>query len=649
MNKKLILILLVGLVLVAGFTFVYAKHISKEATPFKAKAVRGETRAVEEPTVPMVERVRTGTLYEKPKSQADLAEAVMKSGRSYITPENQMKADFDVEVSKIATPDGIIDEWSLTECVIIVHNEPCCFWQPWPDYFDQFMNCVGTAEYWQLQDPQHHPSSACGYPVYPFEVSGVRFFIGTPAPCSLLVEFAVTWDYGSIYWGFPFPYYPAPDWSSGPLTIYLPEAGTYYVRGLIEPCTRPCYHVPFFARFWLLNSDDFQDGAEPVYCPDARYPFWITGVYDQGSVRNQGYYYSDAYGGYYDIVDIKGGNMRVYAEGFTRDQNLCELESLWYHKASFGEWECTEPVEAHLESCIVEITGDPPETTWGSWRLVTPVTYGYAPDGMPDFNQAEPNFCGPAALSNCLWWCFAGGFPWYTIYNWYGAWDPSIPPIMMNELAACMNTDASGTDVYDMQQCIHDLNVTYGFWLTETTIPQPTFEDIEYQVRLSQDVILLLGYWYAELVDSVPILGPRTGVFDYELGLQPPPPPDSSVQWHRIYPPESYCEGWHQDGFIDNGDGILSHCDTLIMSLKPEREIQKRWHIEEVTRTLLLKPQPIDTFHVEEDGFYMEFVTPSDLAPFDTFYWEPVVAETSSYWHVIRPPKRTLRYGISPA
>jgi hypothetical protein len=227
-------------------------------------------------------------------------------------------------------------------------------------------------------------------------------------------------------------------------------------------------------------------------------------VYDQGSVRNEGYYYSDAYGGYYDIVDIKGGNMRVRATGFTRDQNECELESLWYHKASFGEWECTEPVEAHLESCVVSVdtTVSPPETTWGSWRLVYPVNYGYAPDGMPDFSQfvpgGPPTLCGPTALANCLWWCFAGGFPWYTINNWYGAWDPSIPPIMINELAGYALTDITGpgTDVYDLQAVIDTLNAKYGFWLTETTIVQPSFEDIEYQIRISQDVILLLGFWY---------------------------------------------------------------------------------------------------------------------------------------------------------
>ena len=109
----------------------------------------------------------------------------------------------------------------------------------------------------------------CGYPIYPFQPNGVQFFIHSPAPCSLDVEFAVTWDYGSIYWGYPFPYYQTPDWSSGPVTVYLPEAGSYYVTGLIPELDRPCYHVPFFAKFSLFNSDDFTEGQIQERChPD---------------------------------------------------------------------------------------------------------------------------------------------------------------------------------------------------------------------------------------------------------------------------------------------------------------------------------------------------------------------------------------------
>jgi hypothetical protein len=523
MNKKLLIIFLVGLILVAGFTFVYAKHINKEATPIKAKAFRGAPR-VEEPAIPMKQRIRTGTLSEKPKNLEDLKAAATKAGKPYAAPEEQMKADYsDVEVVKMVTPEGILDEGSLTACRIYIHNLPCCYYQPWPTYFDQYMNCVGAVEYWQYQDAQKYPAnSLCGYPVYPFQVTAVGMQIYTVAPCSLQMEFAVTWDYGSIYMGFPFPFYPAPDWTSGTIWVYLTEAGQWFIN--IPVTDGPCYHVPFFARTQIFNTDDFRDGPNPVYCPTSKYEFWITGIYDQGSVRNEGYYYSDAYGGYYDIVDIKGGNMRIRASGLTRDQNECELESLWYHKASFGEWECREPVRPDLELCIVEITGDPPETTWGSEYLVEPVDYGYAPDGMPDFHQVNPAWCGPAALANCLWWCFAGGFPWYAVSNWYGGvWDPTIPPQMIAELAACMSTSPYGTNVYDLEQCILNLNETYGFWLTETTIVQPDFEDIEYQIRLSQDVILLLGYWY------------------FDEGLQ---------QWYRLGGHYVTCSGVNWEFFL---------------------------------------------------------------------------------------------------
>jgi hypothetical protein len=477
MKKTLLFILLACLVLAVSLTLVYAKHINKESEKLKVIS-RAKIERVE-PAVPMAKRIRSGTLTDtdKPRTVDDLKIAMEIAGKMYTPPEEQLKSDYsDVEVIKIATPAGILEEWSLTECAIWVHNYPWGYWCPWPDYFDQYMNCVGTAEYWQLQNPQHWPEiSQCGYPIYPIQPTCVQFFIMTPAPCSLEVEFAVTWDYGSIYWGYPFPYYQSLDWSSGPVTIYLPEASIYYVTGLIDSLERPCYHVPFFARFRLLNSDDFQDGPDPVRCgPDTtRYPFWLTGTYDVVGVHNQGYYANDLIGGYYDIADIRGGNMRLFTQVLTRDQNECELESLWHHKAAY--FDTTEQGE-----------------------IAT-----YAPNGMPDFPQIEPYYCGPTALANCLWWCFSGGFYWYYITNWYEAWDPAFAAIMISELAYCMNTDSTGTNFFDIQQCIIDVNDTYGFFLAETTMIQPHFEDIEYQIRLSQNVILLLGFWYLDENDSL--------------------------------------------------------------------------------------------------------------------------------------------------
>ncbi len=487
MNKKLLLILLAGLILVGGFTLLYAKQINKEATPSKI-IPRGQDKLAETPTV--AKREIPSSYYSD----------VITRSYSGISPEDLQVKLADVEGTiKYANQYGTQEEAPLTECLIDPNLDPCCYYQPWPDYFDDRLNCCGSyVEYFVRQDPQLNADiSACGYPIYPFEVSGIYLRMNVPAPCSLLIAVAA---YG--YW-----------WSPSEGTwVYLDEAGQFLVGLEIPEEERPCVHGPFLAWWQLLNSDDFTEGPDPERCgPDTtRYGWWITTYFDQAppiSGFHDGYYRSEIKGPelpyVYSITDVYGGCVVLRAEGFTRDQNECDLRDAWYHKASFGEWECREPVREDLELCIVDITGDPPETTWGSYYLVEPVDYGYAPDGIPDFNQAEPNWCGPAALSNCLWWCFAGGFPWYSISNWYGGWDPTIPPAMIAELAACMNTGPEGTDVYDMQQCILDLIEAHGFWITENTIVQPTYEDIEYQVRRSQDVILLLGFWYFDEVEEI--------------------------------------------------------------------------------------------------------------------------------------------------
>jgi len=473
MNKKLVLVILAGLVFLVGFSLVYARHISKETRPTKPHSRTG-VQPVE--TTPVLkQRIRTGTIQEKPKTLDDLKTALERVGKTYTPPVEPTETEpVDVGVTKIATPAGILDERSLTECLIwplFGHVTPVI------GYFDQYMNCCGRLEIWIHQDAQLYPgASQCGYPIYPFEVSAVEFCIYTPDSCTLECEFAVTWDYGSIYWGYPFPYYEVPDWSSGQVNIEI-QRGANWLHVDVPAEERPCYHVPFFAMFSLLNSDDFTEGPDPVRCgPDTtRYDFWIQSIkIDAFQSEQRGYYYNDLIGGYYDLKDIWGRIHAVCASGFTRDQNECELESLWHHKAAY--FDTTEEGEINA----------------------------YAPDGIPDFNQYDTAFanggvayCGPTALANCLWWCFSGGFLWYSIHNWYEAWDPSVPLQMIQELAVCMNTDpAYGTDVYDLQQCINDLNDTPVFSLTESTIFQPTFDEIEYQLRLSQDVILLIGFWY---------------------------------------------------------------------------------------------------------------------------------------------------------
>jgi len=475
MNKKFILVILAGLVLLAEFTFVYAKHINKEAKPSKI-VPRGEVKPSERKSV-LRERIRTGTIQERPKTLEDLKVALEKIGKTYTPPPESIEIEVhELEVDRIATPQGLLDERPLTECWIWSLQG---YGYPWPWFLgsDPHLNCVGSAEIWLLQDAQLRPwDSNCGYPIYPFAVSGVWFIIITPAACTLECEFAVTWDYGTPNWGYSFPYLTEPDWSSGPVEIILPEPGNYWVHADIPQEERPCYHVPFFAMFSLLNTDDFSESPNPVRCgPDTtRYDFWITTIYDISAREHYGYYYNDLIGGYYDLNDLLGGICALSAGGYTRHQNQCQLESLWHHKS------------AHFDTAE---TGE---------------VIAYAPDGMPDFNQYDTAFanggaafCGPTALADFLWWSFSGGFPWYAIHNWYEAWDPSVPLQLIQELADCMNTDpAYGTNVYDLQQCIDLLNDAYVLFLMQSVIYQPSFNDIEYQVRLSRDVILLIGFWY---------------------------------------------------------------------------------------------------------------------------------------------------------
>lgn len=120
MKKTLLLILLACLFLSAGLTLVYAKHINKEVKKLKIIA-RGKIERVE-PAVPLAERIRTGTLpdTDKPRTVEDLKTALEKAGKIYTPPEEQPKSDYsDLEVTKIVTPAGILNEGFLTQCRIV--------------------------------------------------------------------------------------------------------------------------------------------------------------------------------------------------------------------------------------------------------------------------------------------------------------------------------------------------------------------------------------------------------------------------------------------------------------------------------------------------------------------------------------------------
>ncbi len=122
----------------------------------------------------------------------------------------------------------------------------------------------------------------------------------------------------------------------------------------------------------------------------------------------------------------------------------------------------------------------------GAWYWKPDTTH--APSGMPDFDQNQDqwqSYCGPAAVANCLWW--------------YDAVPKDMtPPELVELLAEYFHTDPdSGTYVDSMQIGLDQYFNDYSeFNLQEYTFWKPDFHEMEESLKVCQDIILLLGFWY---------------------------------------------------------------------------------------------------------------------------------------------------------
>jgi len=110
----------------------------------------------------------------------------------------------------------------------------------------------------------------------------------------------------------------------------------------------------------------------------------------------------------------------------------------------------------------------------------------HAPSGMPDFDQNQDewqSYCAPTAVANCLWW--------------YDAVPPGMtPPQLIELLAEYFKTDASGTDIDTLQKYLDQYFNDYGFALQESTYWMPDFHEMEESLKVCQDIILVLGFWW---------------------------------------------------------------------------------------------------------------------------------------------------------
>jgi hypothetical protein len=169
---------------------------------------------------------------------------------------------------------------------------------------------------------------------------------------------------------------------------------------------------------------------------------------------------------------------------------------LWFGQPSWIEWfdyyGLPDPPKGWVLLEIHGLCGEH-QTDCGEWYFKPdrPDQDHPAPSGMPDFDQYQfgpPDsqaMCGPTAVANCLWWFDAVPV---TVDD---------PGEFIRILSDYFNTDpAVGTDVNDIQLGLDAYFEDYEFDLYEMTYWEPDFHEMEDSLKVSQDIILLLGFWW---------------------------------------------------------------------------------------------------------------------------------------------------------
>jgi hypothetical protein len=145
------------------------------------------------------------------------------------------------------------------------------------------------------------------------------------------------------------------------------------------------------------------------------------------------------------------------------------------------------------------------------------------------------------------------------------------------------------------------------------------------------------------------IVGNYFAVDDLQFYSTPPPPnciylhcedglfnltDPVGTQWNELYPPQLFGKEYHLSSWEDNGDGVLSYCDTISMYEKPDGELRP-YHVEEVTITLHLTPE-LNT--LRGDGLGQVFLGEPMYVELEGGYDPAALTDPiGSQWHEIYP------------
>jgi len=440
MKKSILIVLLVILAIMVWTVLVTAKATDKEKLQQPTQIQKAElSSGPEEFPAEVLPKVKP----TKPTMEDFQKLMLEKKG---ITPEmleqrkleNVPAEDFEA-----------LEKEPLTLCTIGNQVLPCCY-RSTPD--NPYLRCYGAVSTATFMDPDNNGYGmvVCPYPIYPFKATAVAMALNTSDTCTVVFRPEI-WSAAYIDHS---PYPDAPIWI-GPEYTFQAPGGTwtkYFSLG-----ADVCLYDRWFAVITYMNTDSRLD---PAYCPDGNaIPAYQSWIFDIAGRLEQSYWgpYAE-YGlpyGWFDVVEngICSGAIRVRTQGYNRPENACPiLPDDYYYKV-----------------------------------------------GMTDFTQYYPGvpgpaYCGPVAGANSIWWfgCVDSQFT----PSWGGC-DPGMEIALIQEIAAAAGTDPIlGTNCDSLEAALIQVVKAHGGWnFIETTVYAPTFWYLQYQLRICEDVVLLLGFW----------------------------------------------------------------------------------------------------------------------------------------------------------
>ncbi|MEW5994064.1 MAG: hypothetical protein AB1744_06675, partial [Candidatus Zixiibacteriota bacterium] len=384
--------------------------------------------------------------------------------------------------------------------------------------------------------------------------------------------------------------------------------------------------------------------CEGAYCgdivPDTDVDWWVITLPSDTCYCLHVRVLADDTPGQYAFGGGLNPNLTIYASDCTTQ--------LFYnddHNGTFpdavgqdAQYDCLDPGNCHLPGTTLYIKIASSQNTVGPYLLIVncdtcacpqaeldtceyykPAYVDYAPAGMPDFDQKQDAWtdpasgawthCGPVALGDCFWWFDSkfetGGTPPpavsdnYPLVQNYTAslvddHDTSNVIPFVDSLAVYCNTNPpgqSGTNVFDLatgaQNWLNKVGLGASYSIQVVPIdPVMGFEYIREQVLLSQDIILLIGFWqevtadYCERIGGhyLTVAGVCTDLVDSALCVSDPyfdlnegNPPGGPPHNADVHNDAQYVSGPH---------GTMHHDKYYVIPSLCTPSTGEPWHLE---------------------------------------------------------------------